>query len=680
MEHPAQMRRSTVVGVCLCVSVLLLYAQSGRAQSDSELPYQSKFIDAGGVRLHYLEFGGTGLPLLFVHSESWDAHTYAKFAPRFKDAYHVLAVTRPGYGQSEDPGFGYDVPAQAERLIDFLDAVSIDQAVFAGNSAPSKEMTYLVEHHVDRVAGLIYLAGPPPFGSEDVVDSDPTEAYKMSDRASYDAPALEKRKARRGYRPDYLRRDRPTIRVPALAFVDRGGTGDGWGLSYALANVGSPRIADVVQDPGFTIQAAGLRRLITDEAFRNEQLDSITDSVARAYFHRLAEDDELQAEVQRYHEQVILPSVLASQQKFKRAFGDNLEVVQLDVPLVTGYAYRDSPEVIYPHIRLFLKTIRERKRAYDQEQRPIIDMHLHAHRLTDYGGGMPVCTNDQEILFQGFDPARDTITPATFAEFKSCPSPVPSAGSDEELMQETLALLDRHNIFAVTSGPLERVAAWRRAAPDRIIPAHAFGDPGAPTPDEFRRLVNSGDLALFAEVSPQYQGQSLDDADFEPYFALAEELDVPVGIHLGEGPYGGPYWASPDYRARLTNPFQLEEVLISHPKLRVYVMHYGSPLVDEMIALMYAHPQVYVDIAGNNWQYPRAHFYGQLKKLMDAGLGKRVMWGSDQMVWPRTIEIAIETIEKAPFLSEEQQRDIFYNNAVRFLRLSEQEIARHHGK
>lgn len=99
-----------------------------------------------------------------------------------------------------------------------------------------------------------------------------------------------------------------------------------------------------------------------------------------------------------------------------------------------------------------------------------------------------------------------------------------------------------------------------------------------------------------------------------------------------------------------------------------------------MITLMYVHPQVYVDVAGNNWQYPREHFYAQLKKLMDAGLGKRIMWGSDQMVWPRTIEIAIETIERAPFLTAVQRRDIFYSNAARFLRLSEEEIAGHDRK
>jgi predicted TIM-barrel fold metal-dependent hydrolase len=166
----------------------------------------------------------------------------------------------------------------------------------------------------------------------------------------------------------------------------------------------------------------------------------------------------------------------------------------------------------------------------------------------------------------------------------------------------------------------------------------------------------------------------------EPYWALAEELDIPVAIHLGEGYPGAPYLEDPSYRARLGSPFLLEDVLVRHSKLRVYVMHYGSPLLDEMLAVLFTHPQVYVDIGGNQWGYPRPFFYAQLQKLIDAGFGKRVMFGSDQMVWPGLIEPAIAVIEEAPFLSEEQKRDILYNNAARFLRLSEEEIARHHGR
>ena len=56
------------------------------------------------------------------------------------------------------------------------------------------------------------------------------------------------------------------------------------------------------------------------------------------------------------------------------------------------------------------------------------------------------------------------------------------------------------------------------------------------------------------------------------------------------------------------------------------------------------------------------------------------MFGSDQMVWPETIERGIQVIEDAPFLSEKMKRDILYNNAARFLRLTAEEIARHHGR
>jgi uncharacterized protein len=158
------------------------------------------------------------------------------------------------------------------------------------------------------------------------------------------------------------------------------------------------------------------------------------------------------------------------------------------------------------------------------------------------------------------------------------------------------------------------------------------------------------------------------------------ELDIPVAFHLGEGYPGAPYLGDPDYRVRFGSPLLLEEVLVRHPHLRLSVMHYGSPFVDEMIALMFTYPNVYIDIGGSTWPYPREYFYSQLKQLVDAGFGKRILFGSDQMLWPELIEISIEIVEEAPFLSEEQKRDIFYHNAARFLRLGEDEIARHHGR
>jgi hypothetical protein len=163
----------------------------------------------------------------------------------------------------------------------------------------------------------------------------------------------------------------------------------------------------------------------------------------------------------------------------------------------------------------------------------------------------------------------------------------------------------------------------------------------------------------------------------EPYWALAEELDIPVGIHIGPGPQGAFYLGAAGYRARMHSALTIEEVLVKHPKLRVYIMHAGYPLIDDLLATLYAHPQVYVDVGLIVYNQRPAAFYRYLQAIVDAGFTNRVMFGSDQMVWPGAIERAIAVIDEAPFLSRQQKRDIFYNNAARFLRLSKEEIARH---
>jgi len=62
---------------------------------------------------------------------------------------------------------------------------------------------------------------------------------------------------------------------------------------------------------------------------------------------------------------------------------------------------------------------------------------------------------------------------------------------------------------------------------------------------------------------------------------------------------------------------------------------------------------------------------------VEAGFGKRILFGSDQMGWPDAIVVAIRRIQAAPFLSAAQKRDILYENAARFLRLSDEDRRRH---
>jgi uncharacterized protein len=285
-----------------------------------------------------------------------------------------------------------------------------------------------------------------------------------------------------------------------------------------------------------------------------------------------------------------------------------------------------------------------------QQRAPIIDMHLHAVPA-DHLGPPPlaICTH---MAYPAWDQTRPWgEVRSSLAKEPPCADPVWSPMTDEEVMNQTIEVMERLNIVAgvLSETEPEPVAAWMAAAPGRFIPGLVlqFSDAGGHfSPDSLRSLNAAGHLAVLGEVINQYAGIAPDDPRMEPYWALAEELDIPVGIHVGTGPPGAIYLGARGYRARLHSPLTVEEVLVRHPRLRVYLAHAGYPMLDDLLAVFYAHPQVYVDVGIIVYQQPRAEFYRYLRTIVEAGYGDRVMFGSDQMIWPGAIERAVAVIDE----------------------------------
>ena len=316
---------------------------------------------------------------------------------------------------------------------------------------------------------------------------------------------------------------------------------------------------------------------------------------------------------------------------------------------------------------------------------PIIDMHLHA-RTAKYAGENPPPMCAPFNILPRSDPKQGIYEGMDFND-PPCSTPIPAATTDEAVLQGTIREVEANNIFGVVSGEPDLVEKWISAAPRRFMPAIDYRLPGtsgsrhvAPkSAEELRALHRAGKLTVIGEVMAQYEGVPLDDPRMDGLWELAVELDVPVAIHMGPGEPGQPY-SGGGYRVGLGDPLLLEPVLKKHPKLRVSIMHAGYPMAERLRALLFSYPHVYAEVGSIVYTEPRAAFYSFLKSIVDAGYADRIMFGSDQMIWPGIITPAVRAIQDAPFLSEPQKRDIFYNNAARFLRLPPDEIARHHGR
>ena len=71
----------------------------------------------------------------------------------------------------------------------------------------------------------------------------------------------------------------------------------------------------------------------------------------------------------------------------------------------------------------------------------------------------------------------------------------------------------------------------------------------------------------------------------------------------------------------LNDPLLLEEVLLRHKRLRVLLMHAGWPFLESTMALLHAHPNVYVDL-GALQAASRPAYYRHLRGLVENLLWK----------------------------------------------------------
>lgn len=271
----------------------------------------------------------------------------------------------------------------------------------------------------------------------------------------------------------------------------------------------------------------------------------------------------------------------------------------------------------------------------------IIDVHLHSYTDADYWGG------------------------------RVHPTGIESPKTADEHLKKTIALMDKHQIeYAVVSGSIESIEKYVKAD-SRFIPGYMDSEQLIPI-DRFELLIKEGKIKVFGEVSGVYYGRPLNDPIYSPYLEICEKYEIPVAYHTGGGPPMTPYRCCPNFRITLGDPYLVEDVLVKYPKLQLYLMHGGEVYFENSVRMMKMYRHLYIDLGVILWVDPIIKDYGVrlLKLAQKANVLDRVMFGTDQMVWPGAISKSIEFINSLDFLSEDEKRMILYNNAKTFLKIS----------
>jgi abhydrolase domain-containing protein 6 len=127
-----------------------------------------RHIRVGAFDWPYLEGGPRGgVPLLLVHGFGGDKDNWAMIAPHLTDRYHVIIPDLVGFGDNaRDHDASYDIKAQTDRLIAFMDAIGVEKAHIVGNSMGGWIALQAALDHPGRLATLTLMNSAGVNGAE----------------------------------------------------------------------------------------------------------------------------------------------------------------------------------------------------------------------------------------------------------------------------------------------------------------------------------------------------------------------------------------------------------------------------------------------------------------------------------------------------------------------------------
>jgi len=125
-----------------------------------------------------------------------------------------------------------------------------------------------------------------------------------------------------------------------------------------------------------------------------------------------------------------------------------------------------------------------------------------------------------------------------------------------------------------------------------------------------------------------------DDKEFDPYYKLCVDLDIPIIIHQG--------FTSRFKHVKYARPVYVDRVASDFPDLKIVLAHVGVPWQDETLMIASKNPNVSVDVSG--WQVFASSVPLKVYQMVaDAKLMRvfpnRMLFGSDYPLFEYTMPL-----------------------------------------
>src|SRR5262245_8070166 len=139
-------------------AVAMLGATAALAFAQGEQPRQpvDRFADVNGLRIHYVDWGGSGRPFVMVHGLDRVARTFGHVGVRFSPSYRVIAIDMRGHGDSGwDPQGRYLVEDHVGDLEGVVQQLGLRDLTLWGNSTGGRVVQVFAGKHPDLVSRVI---------------------------------------------------------------------------------------------------------------------------------------------------------------------------------------------------------------------------------------------------------------------------------------------------------------------------------------------------------------------------------------------------------------------------------------------------------------------------------------------------------------------------------------------